>query len=52
LHLNLTQHGDDLLGAEPLPSGHLRLLSFQVNLKWTLGMGPVGSLETGPFPSW
>src|SRR5215213_5814701 len=31
LHLNLTQHGDDLLGAEPLPSGHLRLLSFQVN---------------------
>src|SRR5215207_6561344 len=29
LHLNLTQHGDDLLGAEPLPSGHLRLLSFQ-----------------------
>jgi hypothetical protein len=21
-------------------------------LKWTLGMGPVGSLETGLFPSW
>jgi len=24
----------------------------EVILKWTLGMGPVGSLETGLFPSW
>ena len=23
-----------------------------VQLKWTPEMGPVGSLETGPFPSW
>ena len=23
-----------------------------LTLKWTPEMGPVGSLETGPFPSW
>jgi hypothetical protein len=28
------------------------LVATMLQVKWTPGMGPVGSLETGPFPSW
>ena len=28
------------------------LFDVVYEVKWTLGMGPVGSLETGLFPSW